>query len=122
MVRRIIKRESWNIGKRRVDKIKDWERKQGNRAESTGMYSDGADIMVYRGNELVRVYESTNYKKPEYYVQPKRAERYRRNLVQYPPSVQKVFVCSHEKNMDKIGGRGYFTQHGIQVQVVGHQD
>ncbi len=120
----MVKRKlaSWNIGKRRVDKIIDWERKQGNRAESTGMYSDGADILVYRGNELVRVYESTNYGKPEYYIQPEKAKRYKRNLVKYPRSVQKVVVCSYEKNLEKVGGKRFFSKHGIQVQVTGYQD
>lgn len=120
MARRKMK--CWNIGKRRVDKIVDWERKQGNQAESTGMYSDGADILVHRGNELIKVYEVTNYGKPEYYVQPEKAERYRRNLLKYPPSVQKEFVCSYDKNLDKVGGKQYFTQSGIQVRVMGYQD
>ncbi|MDD4858651.1 MAG: hypothetical protein PHR56_00370 [Dehalococcoidales bacterium] len=120
MVKR--KLDSWNIGQRRVEKIKEWERKQGNRAESTGMYSDGADILVYRGNELIRVYESTNYKKPEFYIQQGKADRYMRNLLQYPPSVQKILVCSYEKNLEKVGGKAFFTQFGIQVRIIGYQD
>ncbi len=114
--------KSWEIGMRRVNKIADMERRAGFSVTPTGMYSDGADILVFRNNELVRVYEVTNWGKPEYYIQPDRANRYLRNLLKYPPSVQKIFVCSYEENLDTVGGKSFFTQHGIKVQVRGYQD
>jgi hypothetical protein len=115
-------RKSWEIGMRRVNKIVDAERRAGLFVNTTGMYSDGVDILVFRNNELVRVYEATNWGKPEYHLQPDRADRYLRNLLKYPPSVQKIFVCSYENNLDAVGGRGYFEQHGIEVRVMGYQD
>lgn len=114
------KLESWNIGMRRVNKIVAQETRAGFQTTTTGMYSDGADILVFEGNMLVRVYEVTNYAKPEYYISQDKADRYRDNLLQYP--VQRVFVCSYEENLNSIGGREFFEQHDIEVRVMGYQD
>lgn len=113
--------QSWNRGMLRVNKIADAERRAGFSVTTTGMYSDGVDILVHKNGKLVRVYESTNYGKPEFYIQPIRAKRYRDNLLQY--HAEKILVCSYEENLEKIhGGRKYFEQHGIKVQVRGYQD
>lgn len=116
------KRKSWLIGMRRVNQILDYERKCGFRADATGIYSDGADILVYEGNMLVRVYEATNYKKPEYYIQQSKADRYKKNLTQYPPSVKKILVVSYEENLSKVGGKQSFEEEGIEVRIIGKQD
>ena len=113
-------RDSWNIGMRRVNKIMEQEREAGFHARSTGIYSDTIDIFVFKGGELVRVYESTNYA-TKGYIQLNRGERYRNNLLQYP--VEKVFVCSSDHNLRCLpGGRDFFEQHGIKVRVIGYQD
>ena len=112
--------QSWNIGMRRVNRIIEQERKAGFLARATGIYSDTIDIFVFKGEKLIRVYESTNYAM-EGYIQIKRGERYKKNLLQYP--VEKVFVCSSDNNLRCLpGGREYFEQHGIEVQVRGYQD
>lgn len=112
--------KSWNIGMRRVNKIMEQERKAGFHARSTGIYSDTIDIFVFKGEKLIRVYESTNYAM-EGYIQIDRGERYKKNLLQYP--VEKMFVCSSDHNLRCLpGGRKYFEQHGIKVQVRGYQD
>jgi len=113
---------SWNIGMRRVRKILTAERQAGFSARATGIYSDDVDVLVHEGNLLVRVYESTNYKKPEFYIQPSKANRYKNNLTKYPPSVQKIMIVSYDKNLEKVGGKQYFEQHGIEVKVIGYQD
>lgn len=118
----VYNKDSWNIGMRRVDVIIQQEESQGYNAVATGMYSDTVDIFVFKGNQIVRVYESTNYGKPESYVQLTRAERYRDNLLEYD-DVDRVFVCSHEDNLRYLpGGRDFFEQHGIEVRVIGYQD
>ena len=111
--------KSWEIGMRRIRKILAEERGNGFRAVHTGMYSDGLDILVFRGDELVRVYEVTNFN-VKGYIQSDRGERYKRNLLQW--DVEKVFVCSSEDNLIPLGGRSFFTQHGIKVVVKGYQD
>ena len=113
------KLDAWNIGMRRVDKILAQERQAGYQAIATGMYSDTVDIVVYKGREIVRVYEVTNYAMGGY-IQLERGNRYRDNLLKYP--VEKVFVCSYDQNLVPLGGSSFFTQHGIQVRVVGYQD
>jgi len=113
--------QAWKIGMRRVNKILEEERQNGFQAESTGIYSDGADILVHEGDRLVRVYESTNYA-TDGYIQVSKGERYRENLRKYHPDVEKVFVCSSEENLTPLGGRSFFTQHGIKVVVKGYQD
>jgi len=112
-------RNSWNIGLRRVKKILAEERGNGFRAMHTGMYSDDLDVLVFRGEELVRVYEVTNYN-VNGYIQLEKGERYKRNLLQW--DVERVFVCSYEENLRTLGGRSFFTQHGIKVVVMGYQD
>ena len=115
-----INRDAWNVGMRRVDKILAEERSKGFKAVATGMYSDTLDIFVFKGKELVRVYESTNYAM-EGYIQPERGERYRDNLLEWD-DVEKVFVCSSEHNLITLGGKDYFEKHGIKVVVKGYQD
>ncbi len=115
-------RESWEIGMRRVNKIVNAERRAGFSVTTTGMYSDGADILVFKNNELVRVYEVTNWGKPEYYLQPHRANGYLTHFLQYPASVEKIFVCSYEENLNTVGGKDFFERHGIKVQIMGYQD
>lgn len=111
--------ESWNTGMRRVNKIKEYEEAQGFRAWATGIYSNLPDILVFNDEEaLLRVYEVTNYAKPEFYISRAKAERYRDTLLQF--KCQRVFVCSFESNL--LDGKEYFTKHGIKVIVVGHQD
>lgn len=112
--------KSWNIGMRRIRKILAEERDNGFKAVATGMYSDDVDIYVFKGTQLVRVYEVTNYAK-ESYVQVERGERYRDNLLQYD-DVEMVFVCSYDENLTSLGGKQFFTQHGIKVVVKGYQD
>ena len=112
--------KSWEIGMRRIRKILAEEKSNGFRAVHTGMYSDGLDIFVFKGTELVRVYEVTNWaKKSE--LQEDRGKRYRDNLLQYS-DVDMVFVCSYNENLEKLGGSSFFTQHGIRVVVKGYQD
>ena len=111
--------DSWNIGMRRVNKIMEQEREAGFHARSTGIYSDTIDIFVFKGGELIRVYEVTNYAMKGY-IQLDRGERYKNNLLQYP--VEKVFVCSSDQNLIPLGGRDFFKQHGIEVRVMGYQD
>ena len=113
--------QSWNTGMRRVNKILEEERQNGFQAEATGIYSNGADIFVHKGDRLVRVYEVTNYAK-DGYIQLSRGERYRDNLRKYHPDVDNVFVCSYDENLIPLGGRSFFTQHGIRVVVKGCQD
>ena len=110
---------SWNIGMRRIKKILIEEKRNGFRAIQTGMYSDDLDILVFRGEELVRVYEVTNYD-VKGYIQRHTGARYKRNLLRW--DVEKVFVCSSDKNLVPLGGRKFFTQHGIKVVVKGYQD
>lgn len=111
--------ESWNVGMRRVNRVKEYEEAQGFRAWGTGAYSNLPDILVFNDEEkLVRVYEVTNYAKPEFYISRAKAERYRDTLLQF--KCQKVFVCSFESNL--LDGKEYFTKHEINVVVVGHQD
>lgn len=114
--------QSWNIGMRRVNKIANAERKAGFSVTTTGIYSDGVDILVFRNRELVRVYEATNWGKPDYYLQTDRAEGYLDHFNQYPDSVEKIFVCSYEENLDSVGGKSFFERHGIEVRVMGYQD
>lgn len=111
--------DAWNIGMRRVNKILAQERQAGYQAIATGIYSDTVDIIVYKGREIVRVYEVTNYTKKGY-IQLDRGNRYRGNLLQY--DVEKVFVCSFDENLIPLGGKNFFTQHGIEVRVMGYQD
>lgn len=113
---------TWEIGKRRVEKIKDEERAKGYRAYDTGMYTDMLDIFVFEAtkDKLVRVYESTNYKKSSY-VTEKTATRYRDNLLEF--NVEKVFVCSYEENLRCLpGGRKFFERVGIKVRIENGQD
>ena len=113
--------EAWKIGMRRVNKIVQQERQAGFRAMPTGMYSDGADILVFLGDQLVRVYEVTNYKSPDFYIQLDRAVRYRDNLLE--SEGHKIFVCSYEENLKYLPGvKDFFEQHGIEVRVMGYQD
>ena len=112
--------KSWEIGMRRIKKILAEERGNGFRAVQTGMYSDGLDIFVFKGTELVRVYEVTNWAKSSY-IQIDRGHRYRDNLLQYD-DVDMVFVCSYDENLTSLGGERFFTQHGIEVVVKGYQD
>jgi hypothetical protein len=111
--------ESWNTGMRRVNKILEYEQVQGFKAWATGVYSNLPDVLVFDDNEkLVRVYEVTNYAKPEYYISRAKAERYRNTLLQF--NCQRVFVCSFESNL--LDGKGFFTNHEIQVVIKGYQD
>ena len=111
--------ESWNTGMRRVNKIKEYEEAQGFRAWATGVYSNLPDILVLDDDEkLVRVYEVTNYAKPEFYISRAKAERYRNALLQF--KCQRIFVCSFESNL--LDGKEFFTKYEIKVVVVGYQD
>ncbi len=118
----IRSKNSWKIGMRRVDKIVKQETNDGFFARPTGIYSDMVDILVFRDSQLVRVYEVTNWGKPEFYLQPVRAEGYLKNLMQYPDSVEKIFICSFEENLSTVGGKSFFEEHGIEVRVMGYQD
>jgi len=115
----VKKLKSWNVGMRRVNRIVQQETQAGNTAFATGIYSDDVDILVHKGNQLVRVYEVTNYAM-DGYIQMHRGVRYRNNLLRR--DVEKVFVCSSDKNLAPLGGRRFFTQHGIKVVVKGYQD
>ncbi|MFC1912115.1 hypothetical protein ACFLXG_03055 [Chloroflexota bacterium] len=111
--------ESWNTGMRRVNKILEYEEAQGFRAWATGIYSNLPDVLVLNDDEkLVRVYEVTNYGKPEFYVARAKAERYRNTLLQF--KCERVFVCSFESNL--LDGKEFFTKHEIKVVVMGYQD
>ncbi len=121
--------DSWNIGMRRVSKIVDQENAQGNQAWATGMYSNLPDVVVFDtnvnsspsgGQTLVTVYEVTNYGKPTYYISKEKAVRYKNTLKQF--NCRKVFVCSYEENLGVVGGRKFFENEGIEVQVIGGQD
>lgn len=120
---RVIKRDSWNIGMRRVNKVIDQERKNGFKAVATGIYSSSVDILVYdKKNRLVRVYESTNQRKPKFFIPLSRANRYKNNLLSFN-DVQKILICSFETNLRYLpGGRDFFEQHGIEVRVMDGQD
>ncbi len=110
---------AWNVGMRRVNRIKEYEEAQGFRAWGTGAYSNLPDVLVFDEDErLVRVYESTNYASPEYYISREKAERYRDTLLQF--KCDKVLVVSFESNL--LDGKEYFTRHGIKVLVMGYQD
>ena len=77
------------------------------------------DNLVFDEDErLVRVYESTNYASPDYYVSREKAERYLNTLLQF--KCEKIVVVSFESNL--LDGKDYFEKHGIRVVVVGHQD
>ena len=109
----------WNVGMRRVNKIVDYENKRGLRACWTGMHTPLPDILVFDEDyRLVRVYESTNYASPEYYISRDKTERYLTTLSQYP--CERIVVVSFESNL--LDGKEYFTKHGIKVVVVGYQD
>jgi hypothetical protein len=111
--------ESWNVGMRRVNRIREYEEAQGLKAWGTGAYSNLPDIIVFNDVfMLVKVYEVTNYAKPEFYISRVKAARYRDTLLQFP--CEKLFVCSFESNL--LDGKDYFEKHGIKVIVVGHQD
>ena len=113
------KMNPWKVGMRRVNKIVEWEKKRGLNAWWTGMYTELPDIIVFDEDfRLVRVYESTNYASPEYYICREKAERYLRTLSQF--TCEKVVVVSFESNL--LDGKEYFTKHGIKVVVVEHQD
>jgi hypothetical protein len=127
----IMVQESWNTGMRRVNRIVEQENAQGNKAWATGMYSELPDILVFNedlcialgGNfdAVVRVYESTNYARPDEYIASERAVRYRDTLLKF--KCKKIFVCSYEENLRYLdGGRQFFEQHGIEVRVMGNQD
>lgn len=121
-MKRVINKASWNIGMRRVNKIIEQERKRGFRAFGTGMYSSSVDILVLGNNgKLVRVYEATNQRKPQFFIPLSRANRYRNNLLSF--DVERIFVCSFETNLRYLpGGRDFFEQHGIEVRVMDGQD
>ena len=113
---------TWEIGKRRVDKILTEERSKGYRAYDTGMYTDTLDIFVFKKNNdnLVRVYESTNCRKSTY-ITEKTAARYKNNLLEF--NVEKIFVCSFEENLRCLtGGKQFFEKAGIKVRVLNYQD
>jgi hypothetical protein len=113
---------TWEIGKRRVDKILSEERAKGYRAYDTGMYTDTLDIFVFAKNKdkLVRVYEVTNYAENTYMTQ-ETANRYRDNLLQF--SVERIFVCSYEYNLRYVmGGTDFFERAGIEVRIMNCQD
>ena len=120
-MKRVIKRDAWNIGMRRVNKIIKQERKKGLRAIATGIYSHTVDILVLNKNKIIRVYEVTNFSKPRMFINEQRAERYRNNLLSF--DVERILVCSFEENLRYLpGGRHFFEQHGIQVRVMDYQD
>lgn len=113
---------TWEIGKRRVEKIKEQEKRRGFRAYDTGMYTDTLDIFVFAKNKdrLVRVYEVTNYSENTYMTE-ETAKRYRDNLLEF--KVKKIFVCSYEYNLRSVpGGKQFFLQHGIKVRIMNYQD
>ena len=102
---------TWEIGKRRVDKILGEERVKGYRAFDTGMYTDTLDIFVLEKNKdkLVRVYEVTNYSH-DTYMTVETATRYKNNLLQF--YVEKIFVCSYEYNLRYVtGGKHFFGKY-----------
>ncbi len=109
----------WNVGMQRVSRIVEFENKRGLRAWWTGMHTTLPDILVVDEDEkLVRVYESTNYASPEFYINREKAERYLTTLLKF--KCEKVVVVSFESNL--LDGKEYFTKHGIKVVVVGYQD
>lgn len=118
--------KSWNIGMRRVDKIVQQENNQGKKAWATGMYSRLPDVVVFSdespsGTEtLETVYEVTNYKSPSSYITSAKANRYKSTLKKF--NCRKVFVCSYEENLSVVGGRKFFEDDGIEVEVRGYQD
>jgi len=104
---------------RRVNKIVEYENKRGLNAWWSGMYASLPDVIVLDEDErLVRVYESTNYKSPKFYISRRKAERYLNTLLQF--RCDKVVVVSFESNL--LDGKDYFEKHGIKVVVAGHQD
>ena len=119
--------DSWNVGMRRVNKIIEEEEANGYPAFATGMYTKLPDIVVFDYDPfitcgafvpMVRVYESTNYKSPDFYISRAKAERYLNTLLQF--KCDKVMVVSFESNL--LDGKEYFEKHGIEVQVRGYQD
>jgi hypothetical protein len=123
--------KAWKTGMIRVNKIMDDERFNGFTAWATGSYSNLRDILIIdndatlsSGNTIdpiVRVYEVTNYARPDEYVRMDRAERYKNTLLQFKG--EKIFVCSYEQNLNQIpNGRKYFEDVGIEVRVMGYQD
>lgn len=119
--------DSWNIGMRRVNKIIEQEDGNGYPAFATGMYTKLPDILVFDYDPaigggvflpMVRVYESTNYKYPHFYITKSKAQRYLNTLVQF--RCEKIVVVSYESNIP--GGKDFFEKHGIEVQIRGYQD
>ena len=125
-----IVNESWIIGMRRVDKIVAQEEAQGYQAWPNNKYSSLPDILVFDPDlnillgqsydALIRVYEVTNYGSPDEYVPTERAKGYRDKLLKF--RAHKIFVCSFEENLRYVGGRSFFEQEGIEVQIMGYQD
>jgi hypothetical protein len=114
--------DAWKIGMRRVDKIVQAESQKGFVAVPTGMYSKDVDIYVYYQNTIIRVYECTNYGDPKFYIHISRAERYKRNLLNWQ-DVERILVCSFDDNLRYLPGKkAYFTDVGIKVIVKGYQD
>ena len=107
---------------RRVNKIITEEQKCGFSAIATGMYSSSVDILVRDKNDkIVRVYESTNQRKPQFFVPLSRANRYRSNLLSF--DVERIFVCSFETNLRYLpGGKDFFEKAGIRVRIMNGQD
>ncbi|MFC1910446.1 hypothetical protein ACFLXC_04060 [Chloroflexota bacterium] len=102
-----------------MNKIVEYENKRGLRAWWTGMHTKLPDIIVFDEDyRLVRVYESTNYKTPEMYVNRERAQRYLTTLIKF--NCERIVVVSFESNL--LDGKEYFEKHGIKVVVMGYQD
>ena len=119
---------SWNIGMRRVNRIIEDEKANGYSAFASGMYTNLPDILVYDYDpaivlerpidHMVRVYEVTNYRSPDFYIAKSKAQRYLNTLLQF--RCEKIVVVSFELNIP--GGKDFFEQYGIEVQVRGYQD
>jgi hypothetical protein len=112
---------AWTVGKVRVDKIARIEEHAGYLTLKTGISSTDVDILVFKEDRLIRVYEVTNYSTPEEFVSLSRATRYRASLLRLPG--EKIFVCSFEENLKHLPGqKAFFEDFGIKVEVIGHQD
>lgn len=69
---------------------------------------------------IVKVIESTNYSKPEYYINEKKFGRYCKNLSRYPYA-QRELVVSFLSNISKEKFLKLNKQ-GIILRVIGHPD
>jgi hypothetical protein len=126
----VDRKELWDIGNRRVFRLKKEYESQGYFVYANSSNHEGPDLIIIAklDGRIVKVIESTNYARRTKgdeleYINNDNFQRYLTSLTQWSfnPEIKLELIVSFQTNLHKVQYKK-LVERGITVVIVGHQD